>query len=136
MNRKKESRKEYINFIFGSSEFFSSDENAKSYLEDEGYNVENLISDGLDKINNIKFQVTLRKTQEEQAKKEAFEEEASRLIDELLNNSNLTIPQIIKQQELTISYRKIQTMDKNEIRAALIKQFTLKLLDKQDRNGL
>jgi len=113
-------------------EHVSSDkEKAKEFLSAEGLDVDSIISDGMKRLKRLKMQIEAEKTKEEMLSSEEAKRKASEWVDDLLGKIDFSLPELVREEELTMSFRNIEKLSQDDIKKILVKHFTLKFLEEQ-----
>jgi hypothetical protein len=135
-NNSKYNKTDFIRLSIASAEQVSSDkEKAKEYLSSEGLDVDSLVNDGMKHLKRLKMQIEADRTKLEMIQAEEAKLKASAWVDELLNNIDFSLPDLIKEEELTMSFRNVEKLSNEDIKNILIKHFTLKFLDEESKKN-
>ncbi len=59
---------------------------------------------------------------------------ATEWVDSLLSNIDFSLPELVREEELTMSFRNIEHISKDDIKKILVKHFTLKFLEQQAKS--
>jgi len=133
-NNAKYSKADFIRFVMSTIEHESSDkEKAKEYLSAQGLNVDSIVSDGMKRLKLLQLQISAEKTKAEMLLAETAKHKASEWVDGLLSKIDFSLPELIKEEELTLSFRNIEKLSKEDIKKLLVKHFTLKFLEEQTK---
>lgn len=131
-NNAKYNKADFIRFVMSTVEHESSDkEKAKEFLSTQGLNVDSIVSDGLKRLKRLQLQIAAEKTKEEMILAETAKQKASEWVDGLLGKIDFSLPELVKEEELTMSFRNIEKLSKDDIKKILVKHFTLKFLEEQ-----
>jgi len=131
-NNSKYSKADFIRFVMSTVEHVSSDkEKAKEFLSAEGLDVDSIISDGMKRLKRLKMQIEAEKTKAEMLSAEEAKQKASEWVDDLLSKINFSLPELVREEELTMSFRNIEKLSQDDIKKILVKHFTLKFLEEQ-----
>lgn len=131
-NNSKYSKADFIRFVMSTVEHVSSDkEKAKEFLSAEGLDVDSIISDGMKRLKRLKMQIEAEKTKEEMLSSEEAKRKASEWVDDLLGKIDFSLPELVREEELTMSFRNIEKLSQDDIKKILVKHFTLKFLEEQ-----
>lgn len=134
-NNKKYTKAEFIQFVISTVEHDCSDiEKSKEYLSSQGLNVETLISDGLKKIKKMQMKIEADKTRMEMISSETIKQQAEKWVDSLLNSIDFSLPELVRNEKLSMSFRNVEQLSQEDIKNILVKHFTLKFLKNQS-NG-
>jgi hypothetical protein len=131
-NNSKYSKADFINFVMSTVEHESSDkEKAKEYLSAQGVDIDSMLSDSMKRLRRLQLQIAAEKTKAEMLSAEEVKQKASDWVDDLLNKIDFSLQDLVKEEELTMSFRNVEQLSKDDIRKILIKHFTLKFLEEQ-----
>ncbi len=131
-NNSKYNKADFIRFVMSTVEHVSSDkEKAKEFLSAEGLDVDSIISDGMKRLKRLKMQIEAEKTKEEMLSSEEAKQKASEWVDDLLSKIDFSLPELVREEELTMSFRNIEKLSQDDIKKILVKHFTLKFLEEQ-----
>lgn len=131
-NNSKYNKNDFIRLVIASSEHVSYDkEKAKEYLSSEDLDVDSVVNDGLKRLKRLKMQIEADRTKSEMIQAEEVKLKASAWVEELLNNIDFSLPELIKEEELTMSFRNVVKLSNEDIKNILIKHFTLKFLEEE-----
>ena len=132
---KNQDKVNFINLFLSTTENDSITKNAaKTFLLDEGINTEKLVSEGLKKIKRIQMLADASRTENEMEAAVSMKVEATAWVDNLLANINFSLPELVQKEELSMSFRNVENLSKDDIRNILIRHFTLKFMNKQNNN--
>lgn len=137
MSKKKNQPKcDFVNLFFEAAQHDSnSNEAAKDFLTSEGVNTEKLLSDGLKRIKQMQMMANAKRTEQEMQEAEAVKAQATQWVDNLLGNINFSLPELVQKEELSMSFRNVESLSRDDIRNILIKHFTLKFMKAPDNNA-
>jgi len=129
---------DFIRFVMSTIEHNSSEkEKAKEYLSSQGLNVDSIVSEGLKRIKKMQLQIEADRTRNEMISAKEVKQKAAEWVDDLLSKIDFSFSELVKQEELTISFRNMESLSKEDIKNILVKHFTLKFLAEQKKlNGL
>lgn len=108
-------------------------EAAEQFLQSEGIDPAKFVATGLKKIKQLQLQINAKRTEDAMAAAERMKEEAIAWVDKLLGAVNFSLPKLVEDEQLSISFRNMESLSGDDIRAILIKHFTLKFINKQDK---
>lgn len=133
-NNAKYNKTEFIRFVMSTIEHNSSDkEKSREYLSSQGLNVDAIVSDGLKRINKIQMQVEADKTRLEMASSETIKQRANEWVEKLLNSIDFSLEILVKEEKLTVCFSNLKKLDKDDIKKILVKHFTLKFIEEQNK---
>lgn len=137
MSKKKNQPKcDFVNLIFNAAQHDSNSKDAaKDFLASEGVNTEKLVSDGLKRIKQMQMMANANRTEQEMQKAETVKAKATQWVDDLLGNINFSLQDLVKKEELSMSFRNVESLSQDDIRNILIKHFTLKFMKAPDNNA-
>lgn len=107
---------------------------AREFLASEGVNVDRMVSDGLKRIRQMQMIAEAKKTEQEMLASEKIKAQATQWVDELLSKVDFSLPELVRKEELTVSFRNVEHLSEEDIRVILIRHFTLKFLNQQKDN--
>ncbi len=132
-NNSNNRKTDFIRLISAIANDVSSDkEKARQFLTEQGLNTTSMLSDGMKRINQMKMQIQAEKTKAEMQAANGLEEKARELVNKLLSSVDFSLPQLIKEENLTMSFRNVEQLSQEDVRGLLIKHFTLKFLAEQN----
>ena len=130
-----QSKSDFVNLFLSAAENDSSSkEAAKAFLASEGVNTEKLVSEGLKKIKKMQMLADAKRTEDEMQAAESVKAEATEWVDNLLANINFSLPELVQTEQLSMSFRNVDNLSKDDIRNILIRHFTLKFMNQQNNN--
>lgn len=130
-----QSKSDFVNLFLSTAENDSnSKEAAKAFLASEGVNTEKLVSEGLKRIKKMQMLANANKTENEMQAAESVKAEATAWVDNLLASINFSLPELVQSEELSMSFRNVDSLSKDDIRNILIRHFTLKFMNKPNNN--
>lgn len=135
MNKKiNKNKSDFVNLFLSTVESDSNNkETAKAFLAAEGINVDRTVSEGLKRIKQMQMLIEARKTEQEMSATESVKQKAIEWVDKLLNSIDFSLPALVKKEELTMSFRNVESLSQEDIRTILIQHFILKFMkQKQD----
>lgn len=133
-NNSKYNKTDFIRLTIATAEHVSSDkETAKEYLSSEGLYVDSLVNEGMKRLKRLKMQIEADRTKSEMMHADDAKQKASAWVEELLSKIDFSLPELIKEEELTMSFRNVEKLSKEDIKNILIKHFTLKFLDEESK---
>lgn len=131
-NNSKYNKADFIKFVISTIEHETSDkEKAKEFLSSQGVNIESMLSDSMKRLKRLQLQIAAEKTKAEMLSAEQAKQKASEWVDNLLSKINFSLQDLVKEEELTMSFRNVEQLSKDDIRNILVKHFTLKFLEEQ-----
>lgn len=135
-NNSKYNKTDFIRLTIATAEYVSSDkETAKEYLSSEGLDVDSVVNEGMKRLKRLKMQIEADKTKSEMIHADEAKQKASARVEELLSKIDFSLPELIKEEELTMSFRNVEKLSKEDIKNILIKHFTLKFLDEESKKS-
>jgi len=133
MNKKvNENKSDFVNLFLSTVESDSNNkETAKVFLAAEGINVDKTVSEGLKRIKQMQMLIEARKTEQEMSATESVKQKANEWVDKLLSSIDFSLPALVKKEELTMSFRNVESLSQEDIRTILIRHFILKFMKQQ-----
>ena len=131
-NNSKYSKADFIRFVMSAVEHESSNkEKAKEYLSAQGVDIDSMLSDSMKRLKRLRLQIAAEKTKAEMLSAEEVKQKASDWVDDLLSKIDFSLQDLVKEEELTMSFRNVEQLSKDDIKKILVKHFTLKFLEEQ-----
>lgn len=132
INNSKYSKADFIRFVMSAVEHESSDkEKAKEYLSAQGVDIDSMLSDSMKRLKRLQLQIAAEKTKAEMLSAEEVKQKASDWVDDLLSKIDFSLQDLVKEEQLTMSFRNVEQLSKDDIKKILVKHFTLKFLEEQ-----
>ncbi|MFE2861641.1 hypothetical protein [Sphingobacterium multivorum] len=126
-------KSDFIRLVVSDLDSISSNqEQAKQFLSSEGLNPDNLVSDGLKRIKKMQLQNAAKQTKADMAIAESVKEKAIHWAETLLNQASFSIREFMLKEKLSLNFRNFESLSKEDIKAILVKHFTLKFMDGDD----
>lgn len=123
------SKTEFIRLVMSVIEHNSSDEEkSREFLSSQGLNADAIVSETQKKIKKLKLELNAQKTSLEMNSANDFAKEAEALVNELMRMENFSFAKIVKEEELMVSFRNMETLSREDEKNILVKHYTLKLL--------
>lgn len=136
INNLKYKKTDFIRLVIASAEQVSSDEeNAKAYLSHEGLDVDLVVNEGMKRLKKLKLNIEADRTKSEMIQAEEAKLKASVWVEELLNKIDFSLSELIKEEELTMNFRNVDKLSKEDIKNILIKHYTLKFLEEDSKKN-
>lgn len=110
-------------------------EASQEYLASNGINTDMLIADGLKRIKRMRLRAAAKETEKEMEASESIQSEAIAWVDQLLNKVDFSLTELVQKEELSISFRNVENLSKDDIRNILIRHYTLKFMNQQNNRG-
>jgi hypothetical protein len=134
-NKANQSKSDFVNLFLSTAENDSSSkEAAKEFLASEGVNTDKLVTEGLKRIKKMQMLADAGRTEQEMQAAESVKAEATAWVDNLLANINFSLPELVQKEELSMSFRNVENLSKDDIRNILIRHFILKFMSQQNNN--
>lgn len=134
MNKLNHIDKKDLAYVYSSvAEYYSKDkETSCEFLISEGVNTERLVSEGLKRIKKMQLLVNAKRTEQEMIASEHVKSAAIEWVDQLLNDIDFSLPELVQKEKLSMSFRNVEKLSKEDIRNILIRHFVLKLTSQQN----
>lgn len=135
MNKKaNEGKSDFVKLFLSTAEDDSiNKEAAKSFITSEGLNAEKFVFDGLKRIKQMKMTIEANRTEQEMKAAEGVKQKAIEWVEQLLQNVDFSFTKIVQKEELSISFRNVESLSEEDKKNILIKHFTLKFM-KEEHN--
>lgn len=132
----KNNKTDFIRFVMSTIDNDSSDkQKSREYLSSQGLNVDAIVSEGLKKIKKMQMQINAEKTKMEMASSKEARKKAEEWVDDLLSKMDFSLPELVKKEELSFSFRNLESLSPEDVKKILVKHFTLKFLGIQKKNA-
>lgn len=130
------SKADFIKFVMATVEQEASDkEKAKEFLSSHGVDIDLMLNNNMKRLKRLQLQIAAEKTKTEMLSAEEVKIKASEWVDDLLNNIDFSLQDLVKREELTMSFRNIEQLSPEDIKKILVKHFTLKFLEEQAKKN-
>ena len=131
----KYTKSDFIRLVISDLDSISSNqEEARQFLSLQGLNPDNMISDGLKRIKKMQLQIAAEQTKAGMASAETVKDKAMQWAENLLNQASFSIREFMIKEELSLNFRNFESLSKEDVKAILIKHFTLKFMGENDPN--
>lgn len=129
-------KKDIANLHLITADYNSRDmEASQEYLASNGINTSRLITEGLKRIKRMQLHATAKETEQEMEASESIKSEAIAWVDQLLSKVDFSLTELVQKEELSISFRNVENLSKDDIRNILIRHFTLKFINQQNNRS-
>lgn len=131
MSKEKNSnKKDFVNLHLRLADGLSNNRDmAKEFLKAQGINTEKLLSEGLKKIKKMQMLANADATRTEMQASEEAKAKAVAWVDRLLADVNFSLSAFVREEELSMSFRNLEDLNREELRNTLIRHFTLKFMN-------
>lgn len=131
-DNKKYGKTEFIRFIMSSVEHSSSNnEISKEYLSSQGLDVDKMVSEGIKRIKRVQMRVEADKTRKEMIQTNTARQKAVEWVESILANTHFSLTSLIREEELSLSFRNMESLSQEDVKDILVKHFTLKFSKEQ-----
>lgn len=103
------------------------------FLKSEGVNTDRLISEGLKRIKKMKLLVQAKKTAIEMKASESAKVKAVSWVNQMMAEIDFSLKDLLQKEGLSMSFRNLESYSKEDIRDILIRHYTLKFLDSNNK---
>ncbi|MBX2963960.1 MAG: hypothetical protein KF687_15720 [Cyclobacteriaceae bacterium] len=112
---------------------FSSDEESENTLREAGLDPDQLVKETLSDIRRIKMKLASDATQQQflEIRKKLLQR-AKTEVDRLLSSAKFDLSSFVKNENINLAYRNLETMTQEEIRESLERYFLLKFENEQN----
>lgn len=129
------SKDDFIKFVLATIQNESENANSsREFLKSEGLNPDSIVSEGLKRIKRLQLKIEAEKTKDEMAIAGMLKQKASEWVEKLLSKPDFSFPELSREESLTLSFRNVESLSKEDIKNILIKHYTLKFLEEQKSN--
>ena len=109
-NQNNSNKNDFVSLFLVNAEHDSRDKQAsKEFLLSEGLNTDKLIIEGMKRIKKMQLLANARRTEAEMGASQKVRDEAIAWVDALLSKQNFSITDLIKSEELSLSFRNLET---------------------------
>ncbi len=130
------SKTEFIRLAMSVIEHNSSDEEkSREYLSSQGLNADVIVSETQKKIKKLQMELNAQKISLEMDSANDFEKEAEALVNELMGVEGYSFAKVVKEEELMVNFRNVETLSREDEKNILVKHYTLKLLALKNNGG-
>jgi hypothetical protein len=135
-NNSKYSKEDLIRLLIANADADSEDkEQAGKFLLSEGINVDSMVSDGLMRIKKMKLEIEAQKTRDGMKGFEEVKGKISSWVDRLITDPAYTFSDLIRRENINVSFRSVESLSADDQREILINHFTLKRLEEGTQNN-
>lgn len=128
----KYTKADFIKFVLSTIEHDTSDkEKAREYLSSQGLDVDSIIKEGLKRIRKVQLKIEADKTRQEMLSADLVKQKAIEWVESLMSKIDFSLPEVVRQESLSVSFRNMETLTKDDIKNILVKHYTLKFLEDQ-----
>jgi hypothetical protein len=132
-NQHNQNKIDFINLLLNNADHDSRDKEAsREFLASEGVNTEKLVSEGLKRIKKKQLFFNAKNTEQEMEALESVKSAAIAWVDNILDNVNFSLAELVQKEELSMSFRNVESLSKEDIRNILIRYFTLKFMNEKN----
>ena len=129
----KNRKADFVRLIMSDIHASSADsELSKEFLESEGLNVANMQDEGLKRIKKMQLMLAAERTKADMQKASTVAAKALAMVEQLLSDASFSLQRFIQQERLLVSYSNFEENSPEDIKAILVKHFTLKLMNEAD----
>lgn len=132
----KQRKAEFIRLMMSSIEHTSCNkDNAREYLIEEGIASQAVRFEGLKRIKKLQLQAKANKMKNELASTESIKQKAIALVEKILTDINFSFPQFVRNENLVLQNRNLESLTKEDIKSTLTQFYYLKLLDQENKRS-
>lgn len=133
-NNSKGNKAEFIRLFIASIESDShTKEDAKAYLVSKGLKPDEMVSEGIKRIKKMQLQIEANRTKEEMLSSDSMKEKALEWVNNILDKIDFSLTELVKNENLSMSFRNVESLSKEDIKNILVKHFTLKFIDEEKK---
>lgn len=131
----KNPKTDFVRLMMSDIRAVSNDvELSTSFLEEEeGLNIAQMRDDGIKRIKKMQLMLAAEKTKTEMSKAEKVSAKALAFVEKLLADTSFSFTNFLRQEEMSLSYRNFTANSPEDIKAILIKHYTLKMMNDDDQ---
>ncbi|MGP8216782.1 MAG: hypothetical protein ACLQQ4_14550 [Bacteroidia bacterium] len=133
----KYSSKNLSNFFSAYLESISSDkDSAREYLTAQGLNPDDIVKEGLKRIKKLQLQLKAKHTQSEfEEGTDLIKQKVREQVKLLTEKIGFSFAQFIKQEQIALHHRNLETLTDADIKDFLEEYFYLKFKSEQNRGN-
>jgi hypothetical protein len=127
---------DFVRLIMSDIQAASSDaELTKEFLESEGVNVANMQAEGLKRIKKMQLMISAEHTKADMRKASSVAAKALAMAEQLLSDASFSLAAFMQKEGLLVSYSNFEANSPEDVKAILVKHYTLKLMNEDDDTG-
>lgn len=107
---------------------------AREYLSSENLGVDNILSEGLKRIKQMQMMIDAEMTESEMKGADLYRKQAEDWVNKLINGIDFSIKDVIEREQLSVSFRNVESLSIEDVKNILIKHFTLKFMNKNNES--
>lgn len=132
----KNRKMDFVRLTMADIQAASTDaELSKEYLENEGINVANMHAEGLKRIKKMQLMIAADRTKADMKKASAVAAKALAMVEQLLSDASFSLQNFIQKEGLLVSYSNFEANSPEDVKAILVKHYTLKLMNEDNDTG-
>ncbi|HTN19714.1 MAG TPA: hypothetical protein VL125_04530 [Pelobium sp.] len=132
----KYTKTDFIRLVVADLDSISSNkEQSKQFLSLQGLNPDKIVADGLKRIKRMQLQINAEQTKADMVAAESVKDKAIQWAENLLSQANFSIKEFMLKEELSLNFRNFETLSKEDIKAILVKHYTLKFMEEDGSNN-
>ena len=127
---------DFVRLIMSDIQAASTDaELSKEFLESEGINMANMHDDGLKRIKKMQLMLAAERTKADMKKALNVAAKALAIAEQLLADASFSLATFMQKEGLLVSYSNFEANSPEDVKAILVKHYTLKLMNEDDDTG-
>ena len=127
---------DFVRLIMSDIQATSTDaELTKEFLESEGVNVANMQAEGLKRIKKMQLMIAAEHTKADMRKASSVAAKALAMAEQLLSDASFSLAAFMQKEGLLVSYSNFEANSPEDVKAILVKHYTLKLMNEDDDTG-
>ena len=128
----KYTKADFIKFVLSTIDHDVSDKTkVKEYLSSQGLNVDSIIQEGLRRIKKAQLKIEAEKTKKEMLSADLVKQRAMEWVESIMSKMDFSLPELVREESLSVSFRNMEKLSRDDIKNILIKHYTLKFLEEQ-----
>lgn len=132
----KYTKTDFIRLVVSDLDSISSNkEQAREYLKLQGLNPDSMVTDGMKRIKKMQLQLAAQQTRADMASAESVKEKALQWAENLISQASFSIKEFMLQEQLSVNFRNFESLSDDDIKAILVKHFTLKFMSDNDSDS-
>jgi hypothetical protein len=138
MRSQKESNLRFLENLldsFSENVYPEDKEQLKALIREEGLDPDAIKNKVLKSIKKIQLQHDAELTKKEMLSAAVFKQKAIELVESLVSKVGFSFAQLVKEENLAMSFRNVETLSEDDKKNILVKHFMLKLLAEQQKGS-
>ena len=127
---------DFVRLIMSDMQAASTDaELSKEFLEDDGINMATMHDEGLKRIKKMQLMLAAERTKADMKKASNVASKALAIAEQLLADASFSLAVFMQKEGLLVSYSNFEANSPADVKAILVKHYTMKLMNEDDDTG-